>query len=99
MTRQLTDADGSYSFENCKQLRDYQVLSERNPITVRSIALQTALSGLSRIVFCNCLDSDVGIIDEFRINNGTVSERFRQKTVRSRQDLDAIWTQSAEKQQ
>ena len=82
-------------FENCRHIRDDQVLSERNPITVRSITLQTALSGLSRIVTVN---SDVGIIDEFRINNGTVSERFRQKTVRNRQDLDAIWTQSAEKQ-
>ena len=98
MTRQWTDADGRYPLENSRHIRDDQVLTERNPITVRSIALQTALSGLSRIVFCNCRDSDVGIIDEFRINNGTVSERFRQKTVRNRQDLDAIWTQSAEKQ-
>ena len=98
MSRQLSDADGRYPLENCRHIRDDQVLSERNPITVRSIALQTALSGLSRIVLCNCRDSDVGIIDEFRINNGTVSERFRQKTVRNRQDLDAIWTQSAEKQ-
>ena len=90
MTRELTDADGSYQFKNCWHTRNDQVLSERNPITVRSIALQTALSGLSRIVFCNCRDSDVGIIDEFRINNGTVSERFRQK----RFAIDKIWMQS-----
>ena len=90
MTRQLTDADGSYPFENCRHTRDDQVLSERNPITVRSIALQTALSGLSRIAFCNCRDSDVGIIDEFCINNGTVPERFRQK----RFAIDKIWMQS-----
>ena len=57
---------------------------------VRSIALQTALSGLSRIAFCNCRDSDVGIIDEFRINNRTVPERFRQR----RFAIDKIWMQS-----
>ena len=32
----------------------------------------------------------MGIIDEFRINNGTVSERFRQK----RFAIDKIWMQS-----
>ena len=90
MTRQWTDADRSYPFEICRHTRDDQVLSERNPITVRSIALQTALSGLSRIVFCNCRDSDVGIIDEFRVNNGTVPERFRQQ----RFTIDKIWMQS-----
>ena len=49
------------------------------------ILLQTALSGLSRIVFGDCRDSDVGIIAEFHINYGTVPERIRQ-----RQDLDLI---------
>ena len=61
--RQWTDADGRYPFKNCRHTRYDQVLSERNPITVRSIALQTVLSGLSCIVFCNCLYTDVGIID------------------------------------
>ena len=88
--RQWNDAEGSYPFENCQHTWDDQVLSERNPITVRSIALQTALAGLSRMVFCNCRDCDVGIIDEFRINNGTVPERFRQK----RFSIDKIWMQS-----
>ena len=55
----------------------YMYCQNVSPITVRSIALQTALSGLSRIVFCNCRDSDVGFIDEFRINNGTVSDPSR----------------------
>ena len=68
-----------YPLENCRHTRDDQVLSERNPITVRSIALQTALSGVSRVAFYNCRDSDVGIIDKFRINNETVPERFRKK--------------------
>ena len=65
-------------------------LSERNPITFCCTALQTALSGLSRIVFCNCRDSDVGIIAEFRINYGTVPERIRQR----RFAFGKIWTQS-----
>ena len=65
-------------------------LSERNPITVCYAALQTALSGLSRIVFCNCRDSDVGIIAEFRINYGTIPERIRQR----RFAFGKIWTQS-----
>ena len=56
-----------------------RTLSERNPFTVWWTALQTALSGLSRIVFCNCLDYDVGIIAEIRINYGTVPERIRQR--------------------
>ena len=66
-------------------------LSERNPITFCCTALQTALSGLSRIVFCNCWDSDVGIIAEFCINYGTVPERIRQR----RFAFGKIWTQSA----
>jgi len=53
-------------------------LSKRNPITFCCTALQTALVGLSRIVFCNCRDSDVGIIAEFRINYWTVPEWIRQ---------------------
>ena len=65
-------------------------LSERSPITFCCTALQTALSGLSRIVFCNCRDSDVGIIAEFRINYGTVPERIRQR----RFAFGKIWTQS-----
>ena len=73
-------------------------LSEHKPVTVCCTALQTALSSLSRIiVFCNCRDSDVGIIVEYRINYGTVPARIRQRRFAFRQDLDAIWTQSVRK--
>ena len=65
-------------------------LSERKPIIVCCTALQTALSGLGRIVFCNCRDSDVGIIAEFRINYATVPERIRQR----RFAFGKVWTQS-----
>jgi hypothetical protein len=66
-------------------------LPELNPITVCCTLLHTPLSGISRIVFCNCRDSDVGIIAEFRINNRTVPERIRQR----RFAFGKIWTQSA----
>ena len=56
-------------------------LSAHKPITVCCTALQTALSGRSRVVFCNCRDSGVGIIAEFRINYG----------------FGKIWTQSGPK--
>ena len=64
-------------------------LSECNPITFCCTALQTALSGLSRIVLCNCRDYDVAIIAECRINNWTVPERIQQR----RFAFGKIWTQ------
>ena len=39
---------------------------------------------------CNCRDSDVEIIAEFRINNRIVPEQKRQSCI-------AMWTQSAQK--
>jgi hypothetical protein len=65
-------------------------LPERNPITVCCTALHKPLSGLSCIVSCNCRDSDVGIIAEFRINYRTVPEPIRQR----RFAFGKIWTQS-----
>jgi hypothetical protein len=65
-------------------------LPERNPITVCCTTLHTPLSGLSRIVFCYCRDSDVGIIAECRINYRTVPERIRQR----RFAFGKIWAQS-----
>ena len=72
-----------------------QTQSERSSITVCYTALQTALSRLSRIVFFYCLDSDMGIIAEFCINNETVSFRIRQR----RFAFGKIWTQSGLNQQ
>ena len=79
VTRQRSDSDGSYPLITCRHIRYDKVLPERNHITVRCTALQTALFGLIRIVFCICRDSDECSIDECRINNRTVSERFRQR--------------------
>ena len=58
-------------------------------ITVYCIELQTALSGLCRIAFCNCRDSDVGIMAVVRINYGTVPGRILQR----RFAFGKIWTQ------
>ena len=72
-----TDADGRHPLENCRHILDDQMY-EQNPITVWCTALQTALSGLSHIVFSNCRYSDEGIIAKFCINNRTFPELFRQ---------------------
>lgn len=53
-----------------------------------------ALSGLNHIVFCICRNSDMGIIAEFRINNKTVPEQFRER----RFAFGKILTWSAKKQ-
>ncbi len=69
-------------------------LSERNPITVCCTALQTDLSGLSRIVFCNCRDSDVGIIcrisHQIRDYSGTGFGKDGWHLARSGHNLDSI---------
>ena len=87
-TRYISDVSSSAESENPRIWNSTTVaifgmvgtLSERNYIRVYC----TALPGL---LFCNCRDSDQGII------TGLFRDGFA-KTVRIRQDLDATWTQS-----